>query len=347
VSEPGVLVSDRNLTEIEASEGGSCQIRARSCPTCYLCGAVGTLLYENLTDRLYAAPGTWNFKRCPNPSCGLIWLDPMPIESDIGNAYRNYYTHAPRPASPQMSGIQRTKALLARAYDFGWRFTTVYSERQELELMYLGGQPAGRVLEIGCGDGQSLAQLRARGWDVQGQEVDENAADRARRTFGVTVFCGRLDQAGFRNGEFDAVVMSHVIEHVHDPFGLMREAKRVLKREGHLISITPNTHGWGHARFGTRWYGLDPPRHLFLFSRNTLEHMARACGFQEVKTWTTAARSVWIVGGSLRVERGEAVRGTWALINKAVRQAVLHAQAVMARRRDPNAGDECVLSARS
>jgi SAM-dependent methyltransferase len=142
------------------------------------------------------------------------------------------------------------------------------------------------------------------------------------------------------------VVMNHVIEHVHDPLALLRESKRVLKRGGQLVSITPNTKGWGHARFGACWIGMDRPRHLFLFSRKTLEQIARACGFHDVNTWTTAARSVWTVGGSLRVERGETVRHTWPLITRAVRQAFLHAEALMARRRDPDAGDECVLRAR-
>jgi 2-polyprenyl-3-methyl-5-hydroxy-6-metoxy-1,4-benzoquinol methylase len=338
-------VKYRSVEEIDAPIGSD-QIRVRSCPSCYLCGAVGTLLYENLTDRLFGAPGIWDFKQCPNPSCSLIWLDPMPTETDVGKAYKNYYTHETQPASTEQNGLERAKAALTRVYEFGWRFTPVYAERRELELMYLGGLPPGRVLEVGCGDGHTLAQLRARGWDVQGLEVDEHATAQARRTFGVPVFCSRLDEARFLDQEFDAVVMNHVIEHVHDPLALLRESKRILKRGGHLVSITPNTKGWGHARFGACWIGMDRPRHLLLFSRNTLEQMARTCGFHEVKTWTTAARSVWTVGGSLRIERGEAVRNTLPLITRAVRQAVLHAEALMAHRRDPDAGDECVLSAR-
>ena len=322
-------------------------IRVRSCPTCYLCGAVGTLLHENLTDRLYCAPGTWNFKCCSNTACGLVWLDPMPIESDIGEAYKNYYTHAPQTANTKSSLTERAKAGLIGVYEFLWRFTPIYAERQKLELMYLGGLPPGRVLEVGCGDGRNLAGLRARGWDVQGVEVDKNAAMHASATYGVPVFCGAFNQAGFRDQAFDAVVMNHVIEHVHDPVGLLRESRRVLKRGGHLVAITPNTNGWGHARFGTSWRGLEPPRHLFLFSQRSLEQIARTCDFRQVNTWTTAARSVWIVGGSLRVQRGEPIRHGLPLITRTIRQALLHAQALIARHRDPDAGDECILNARA
>jgi 2-polyprenyl-3-methyl-5-hydroxy-6-metoxy-1,4-benzoquinol methylase len=321
------------------------EIRTGPCPNCYLCGTPGTLLYENLTDRLFGAPGTWNFKQCTNVSCGLIWLDPMPLESDIGKAYKTYYTHSAQSTTSE-SGIERIKAMLIRFYETLWRFTAVYSERQEVELMYLGRVPPGRVLEIGCGDGRSLAALRDRGWEVHGLDLDEKAVATARQTFGLPVLCSSIGSAGFADEEFDAVVMSHVIEHVHDPIGLLRESIRVLKPGGHLVVITPNTNGWGHRKFGSSWIGMDRPRHLMLFTRFTLERLGKMCGLRDTKSWTTAARSVWTVAGSLRIERGEAIHSSFPLITRAFRQLALHAQALTARLIDADAGDECVLSAR-
>jgi len=323
------------------------QIRSRSCPNCYLCKTVGTLLYEGLKDRLFGAPGSWNLKRCPNPSCGLIWLDPMPIELDIAKAYERYYTHEPEPNNHPRSRearVKRAKAGLAWLYQYCWRLTPLYWEQRKLDLMCLDGRSPGRVLEVGCGNGQRLAQLRALGWKIQGQEVDEKAAAQARRIFGVPVFLGDLDRAGFQDEEFDAVVMNHVLEHVHDPVRLLVECKRVLKAGGSLVSITPNAQGWGHSRFGACWYGLDPPRHLLLYSRSTLAQLALKCGFRDVRAWTTAAHSLWIVVGSLRIECGE-VQDMWPVIKRGIRQAALHAAAVAARLRDPDSGEECVLHA--
>jgi SAM-dependent methyltransferase len=332
---------------VDKTRSADDEIRSRSCPNCYFCKAVGTLLYEGLTDRLFDAPGCWNLKRCPNMSCGLVWLDPMPIEFDIAKAYEGYYTHEPELNEHFVSReprINKIKAGLASFYEFFWRLTPLYWEQRKLDFMYLGGRMPGRVLEVGCGNGHRLAQLRALGWDIQGQEVDEKAAAVARRRLGGHVSLGSLDQAGFQDDEFDAVVMSHVLEHVHDPQGLLGECKRVLRPGGRLVSVTPNAHAWGHSRFGARWYGLDPPRHLILYSRSTLEQLAANCGLRNVRTWTTAARSHWILGGSLRIEYGEA-RDMWAVIKRGVRQATLHAGAIAARVRDPDSGEECVLLA--
>ena len=69
------------------------EIRTYLCPDCALCGVKGEPLYQDLKDRLFGVPGKWNLKKCPNPDCGLIWLDPMPLEEDIGKAYIRYYTH--------------------------------------------------------------------------------------------------------------------------------------------------------------------------------------------------------------------------------------------------------------
>ena len=68
-------------------------IQTRPCPRCYLCERTGEILYENLTDRLFGASGRWNLRRCPNPKCGMVWLDPTPVEEDISKAYRAYHTH--------------------------------------------------------------------------------------------------------------------------------------------------------------------------------------------------------------------------------------------------------------
>ena len=60
---------------------------------CYLCGTAGDPLYQGLRDRLYAVPGEWSLRRCRNTACGLVWLDPMPLPSEIWKAYTQYYTH--------------------------------------------------------------------------------------------------------------------------------------------------------------------------------------------------------------------------------------------------------------
>lgn len=271
-------------------------IRTRSATNCPLCGGAGDALYSGLRDRNYSAPGVWGLRRCPQSHCGLLWLDPQPIEEDIGKAYASYYTHA--QPSPGMSvvrdavyGVWAAYLRLRFGYTQGvgptWR--AVFAplallhpgglEELDSAAMYLSA-PRGRekVLDVGCGSGVLLARMKSLGWDAEGVEIDPGgvAAARAR---GVTVHQGQLADANFPDHHFDAVHSAHVIEHVYDPAALLRECYRILKPGGRLIIITPNTASWGHRKFGSAWLNLDPPRHLILFNTATLRAAAERQGF--------------------------------------------------------------------
>src|SRR5262245_3389479 len=105
------------MTQLSKQLGGR-TMRSRAAPTCYLCGALGRVLYQNLIDRTFNTPGAWTLKKCT--VCGLLWLDPLPLEEDISIAYQTYYTHNDyvSPPSPPMtaSGPARLgRRLLRRA----------------------------------------------------------------------------------------------------------------------------------------------------------------------------------------------------------------------------------------
>ncbi len=322
-------------------------IRSRRCPSCYLCGAQGERLYEGLRDRLFDAPGTWNFKRCPSPACGLVWLDPMPSEEDIGKAYTTYYTHQQKLVNKSGSNVGSfLKSGLVAIHDLLLRLTPVHRERKRLAHMYLGAIVPGKLLEIGCGDGSRLARFWALGWEVQGQEVDPKAASQARDRHGVPVHLGPLEEAAFPDAGFDAIIMNHVIEHVYDPVRLLAECNRILRAGGTLLAITPNTESYGHKRFGSSWRGLEPPRHLFLFSQQTLRETATKAGFSEYDVWTTPAHAAVVAQGSLQILAGrEQHTGSWYDLSRGILIAAYEIWMTFMYSVDNNSGEECVLRA--
>lgn len=306
-------------------------IQTQPVPNCLLCGAAGTVLYSAMRDRNYAAPGEWTERQCPDPKCGLIWLDPQPTPADIGKAYQTYYTHN-QPA-PAPSFVRDAVYGVWRSYlgvRFGYRkgvgpaWCKIFSpfallhpgglDELDSAAMYLQAptSPA-RVLDVGCGSGVLLARMQSLGWEAQGVEVDPGgvAAARAR---GVSVHQGQLADAKFPNNHFDAVHSAHVIEHVHDPVGLLRECFRILKPGGKLVIITPNTASFGHKHFGAAWLNLDPPRHLMLFNQYNLRRAAEQQGFV-VQRMDSTIRSAWVYG-TLSREIQRTGRGEMAALGK-------------------------------
>lgn len=325
-------------------------IRTENHPDCPLCGALGSMLYEGLRDRLFDVPGTWGFRRCPNTNCRHVWLDPQPIAADLPLIYEKYYTHdgkdviLARALRPFLASALRWPLKLL--YRLVLELSGLSHQRRRAYGMYLDGRTPGRLLEIGCGSGERLAHFAEQGWQVVGQDVDPKAADNAQRTYGVHVHLGPVESLPASLGTFDAVVMNHVIEHVSDPVDLLRQAATRMAPGGVLVAVTPNIDSFGHRRFKVEWRGLEPPRHLHLFLPRTLAQVARQAGLNDVRVITSVASAEGIAARS-----AELARQGWCcvyeppdflarLVGAIFQFAALGHHAV-----DRNSGDECILLA--
>jgi len=286
-------------------------IQVECIDTCLVCGAKGLLFYTNVRDSVWGALGVWSFFRCLG--CGLVWLNPRPIPEDVGKLYGNYLTHDTTGKSITKSASLRQyirRAILAVAFGYddvlnnrkqrwlGKVLSLMFPLKEVvgMEIMYLSAARRGRLLDVGCGNGQYLANMRDMGWEVFGVEPDPEAARVAKQHFGVSVAVGNLENANLLDNFFHAVTINHVIEHVRDPIGLLRECYRVLRPGGSLVVVTPNIKSMGHRIFGGAWRGFDTPRHFYLFNTKTLSTCTEHAGFQVglLRTSGRMARTIWI-----------------------------------------------------
>jgi SAM-dependent methyltransferase len=83
---------------------------------------------------------------------------------------------------------------------------------------------------------------------------------------------------------FHHVFMNHVLEHFHDPRTALAEVARLLVPGGRLWLTQPNLGALGLARFGAYWRGLEPPRHLSLYTRARLSTFLAETGFEKIRT---------------------------------------------------------------
>jgi predicted SAM-dependent methyltransferase len=277
-------------------------IRTYSNPACLICGTPGQILHTGLKDRLFGAPGNWDLKQCPKPECGLVWPDPCPITEDLGLAYQTYYTHVD-PAS----GSGGLAFRLAKwAYWTGIRvpayLTGIYQERQQFVHMFLLDRQPGRLFDAGCGDGQFLNLMKQRGWQGKGVDFDAAAIDTGKKKYGVDLEVGDFQTVPIEESAFDAVTMSHVIEHVPDPIACLDKCRRLLKPGGRLVVTTPNIRSLGHKTFKGAWRGLEPPRHLNIFPHYLLGECARRAGLKVIRTGSTAVNADYIISATMAIE---------------------------------------------
>ena len=111
--------------------------------------------------------------------------------------------------------------------------------RAGLALIEAQPLPSRSLLDVGCATGSFLSLAKVNGWQCRGVEVSAFAAAQARERTGCEIFCGRLENAPFGSGAFDAITMWDLLEHLPDPLQGLEKARRLLKPSGLLLVNTP------------------------------------------------------------------------------------------------------------
>lgn len=151
------------------------------------------------------------------------------------------------------------------------------------------------IVEVGCNVGTFLNHLKERGHQVTGVELNRWCVEYAREHFGLTVHERELAQAGLDAQTFDVVIMLHLIEHLPDPNVEVREASRVLKKDGLLCIETPTYDTLPFKILRHRERSIRTSTHIFYFTPETLTRLLEKHGFNVVK--------VQYVGRTLTIER--------------------------------------------
>jgi 2-polyprenyl-3-methyl-5-hydroxy-6-metoxy-1,4-benzoquinol methylase len=160
-------------------------------------------------------------------------------------------------------------------------------------LAHIPGAPA-RVLDIGCGYGSTTEALKARGGAgfAIGVEIDPVAAGEAEKHFDH-VYCAAVEQAPFEEkiapGTLDCVLCLDVLEHLVDPWAVVKRVSPLLAPGGRLYISVPNIRNWKfiwrlltRGDFHYTQSGLLDRTHLRFFVRETAMELAAAGGLSVV-----------------------------------------------------------------
>jgi 2-polyprenyl-3-methyl-5-hydroxy-6-metoxy-1,4-benzoquinol methylase len=162
--------------------------------------------------------------------------------------------------------------------------------------------PKGRLLDVGCGYGLLLDEARRRGYDTVGLELSRDGARHARE-LGLDVREVPLEafteaSNGDSPGEFDAIVLADVLEHLDDPVDAIDRCAGLLRERGVLCVVTPDPSSSTAKLAGARWWGYLPA-HTVLLPRRTLRELISARGLvisADVPFVRTFAAKRWVGG---------------------------------------------------
>lgn len=298
--------------------------RVEACP---YCGSRNrAIAYRDVQDwSFYCAPGRWTYWDCGD--CQALYLDPRPSKDSIWVAYKTYYTHTTHAQNhAQVSLFQLMKERLNNEclnHKYGAAITprlhlpkalgcllAPFEKRvaKPFGLEELATLPKTKFVDVGCGSGETVKLAQQLGWEAMGLEVDP-AAVQAAQAERLNIIEGTYEQLDNYRNQFDCVMCSHVLEHVHNPRELLEKLRASLREGGVLLLSLPNSQSALRAYFGENWRGLEAPRHLAIPAQRKLVELLAELGFKVASIQSgaldTAVESYRIARRGLRVTRGD------------------------------------------
>ncbi len=231
----------------------------------------------------------FTYKECN--FCNSLQISTIPDDIDRHYpsnyyAYNNNSTSGFRSFVNQRTGAARNREDLGLGSALGrlmnrWRGPVLYAGAEAQKArQWFSGLPRGldsRVLDIGCGAGTLLRQMRRAGFRHLVGIDPYLPAD--TEVDGITLLRRTTDQMDDL-GPFDFIMMHHVFEHVSDPAAVLGDIAGVLAEGGRVLLRVPVAATNSARHYGPNWVQLDPPRHLFVPSELGLRILAARVGYR-------------------------------------------------------------------
>lgn len=168
---------------------------------------------------------------------------------------------------------------------YGGRFNRYWWARRFYAGLIKRHRDSGKLLEIGCGLGHVLMRLENQ-FETYGIDVSEYAIEQARANTPRSVLqVGGAEEIGSLPGPFDVIAAFHVVEHLVDPGGVLRECARMTDSGGLLVFATPNPEAPFAQRKGPRWYGARDPTHISLKPPSEWIELTRQAGYRMLRVF--------------------------------------------------------------
>lgn len=239
---------------------------------CAACGASGLVAHLKVaggagpdgliptTDRFGTALS--DLVRCE--SCGHRQTEPMPVDAVLESAYADAASEDyVEEEAGQRETARRALALI---------------ERHLAPDPHNGGPRRRHLLDLGCWVGFLLAEAVERGWEAVGVEPSQFASAYARDRLGLDVRTGDLLTSPLPLGEYDAVVMGDVIEHLPRPGEALDRLAELLRPGGVAWLALPDAGSLVARRMGRRWWSVIPT-HVQFFTRDSITTLLERRGW--------------------------------------------------------------------
>lgn len=250
---------------------------------CRICHARGDYPVYRAREMLHGMREEFQYFECA--ACGCVQISEVP--SDLSRFYPGDYfsfrTHRSLDRNPVRRFIDPRRVR--------WRFEGRgviggFAEWISRPFDYVrwvkdaGLGSEARVLDVGCGTGKTLLNMALGGFP-EPTGVDPFISETLRYSCGVTIHKAGLEE--FAHGHaasFDLVMLHNSLEHMTDPLATLIAVESLLAAGGRVLIAIPVADSWAWRHYREHWFALDPPRHIHLLTRRSMDILALEAGLR-------------------------------------------------------------------
>lgn len=223
----------------------------------------------------------WHLTTCRN--CSFVYLrDPVDYEQLIDDYSfdKTYWAEKERRSKeePIITMISSVIKITRRRL----------SKREKLKRRVTAYIPRGKIIDIGCGNGQAMLKWITREHEPWGIDISREHARLANAVF--EAYGGKCLQADTLTGltslpgqSFNGIVMRSYLEHEINPKAVLLAANSALIPDGCVIIKVPNYASWNRKFRGNKWCGYRFPDHVNYFTPASLVSLVKECNFSVAK----------------------------------------------------------------
>ena len=282
---------------MSANGQGDFFVAAEILDRCPNCGGRDLRVWRKGYDRLYrVSRQEFTYSKCRR--CHVVFLSSRPAESEAHKFYPSDYgpyQPAAPPAGPSEAKVPQKKpafrlleeTLLKVVHGLNKAAGRLSPDTlaDELQKFYRPDRDGATLLDFGCGTDGFLNHARDQGWNTLGMDVSTETIERVRRSGHRALLVSPSVWDEVKDESLDLVRMNHVLEHLYNPSEVLAAIRLKMKAGAKFHLALPNPSSFTSRLFRSRWFPLDCPRHVILYSPAVLERRLAEAGFSGVRVW--------------------------------------------------------------
>lgn len=248
---------------------------------CKICENSGKNTIFHVREMMFGFRDIFEYLECSK--CGCLQL--MNIPADMSKYYpNNYYSFKNRKTGSRniLTRIAKKCRNEYAVFKKCWVGKILFSLFPDNILRIIGEagiDKNSKILDVGAGYGDLLDKLKQLGFnELLG--IDLYIEDSIKYEHGLSILKKSIYDI---SGKWDAIIFIHSFEHMAEPLKTLYAAHDLLSPDGTCILEIPTVSSYAWRHYRVDWVQVDAPRHIFLYSIESIKILAAMAGFRVEK----------------------------------------------------------------